>query len=75
MMINYAFEQLEDKCSMEGITKQDINLICDLIKGEGISSNYSQRMEKKFLFDIVSNKKNSFDLDKLDYLNRDLKHT
>ena len=28
-----------------------------------------------WLFDIVSNKKSSFDLDKLDYLNRDLLHT
>ena len=27
------------------------------------------------LFDIVSNHKSSFDLDKLDYLNRDLMHT
>lgn len=27
------------------------------------------------MFDIVANKRNSFDLDKLDYLNRDLKHT
>lgn len=28
-----------------------------------------------FLFDIVSNHRCSFDLDKLDYLNRDLMHT
>lgn len=30
---------------------------------------------KKWLFDIVSNHTSSFDLDKLDYLNRDLIHT
>ena len=49
-------------------------MIKDLVKGE--SANYSRHNpEKRFLFDIVANKRNSFDLDKLDYLNRDLKHT
>lgn len=46
-------------------------MICDLIKGDYENYDVSQR----FLFDIVSNKNNSFDLDKLDYINRDLFHT
>ena len=54
--------------------QSDFDLIKDLVKGE--SSRYTRsNPEKMFLFDIVSNKRNSFDLDKLDYLNRDLKHT
>lgn len=49
-------------------------MIKDLVKGD--SSKYAKKFpEKRFLFDIVANKRNSFDLDKLDYLNRDLKHT
>lgn len=48
-----------------------MKLICDLVKGDSSCA----RPEKMFLFDIVSNKQNSFDLDKLDYLNRDTKHT
>ena len=49
-------------------------MICDLVKGE--SERYKKyNSHKLFLFDIVANKRNSFDLDKLDYLNRDLIHT
>ena len=57
-----------------GVSRKDIQLVCDLVKGD--SSNYKQHnSDKLFLFDIVANKRNSFDLDKLDYLNRDLIHT
>ena len=58
------------------ISTKDIRLIQDLVKGE--SERYVNTYEgynKAFLFDIVANKSNSFDIDKLDYLNRDLKHT
>jgi HD superfamily phosphohydrolase len=49
-------------------------LIQDLVKGE--DERYTkQNPTKKWLFDIVSNHRSSFDLDKLDYLNRDLLHT
>lgn len=51
-----------------------MSLIQDLVKGE--SDRYAKRNpDKMFLFDIVSNHRCSFDLDKLDYLNRDLMHT
>ena len=57
-----------------GISKNDIQFVCDLVKGD--SSRYRRHnSDKLFLFDIVANKRNSFDLDKLDYLNRDLIHT
>ena len=53
---------------------QEIQLIQDLVRGE--SDRYAKRHpDKMFLFDIVSNHRCSFDLDKLDYLNRDLMHT
>lgn len=49
-------------------------MIKDLIKGDH-SRYWNENPEKKWLFDIVSNHTSSFDLDKLDYLNRDLLHT
>ena len=57
-----------------GLGQADFTLIKELVKGGG-GHFAQQHPEKTFLFDIVSNKRNSFDLDKLDYLNRDLKHT
>ena len=75
MLIDWLYEKNEEKINQNtGLDKQDFNLIKDLIKGE--SRKYSAHMpEKMFLFDIVANKRNSFDVDKLDYINRDLKHT
>ena len=57
-----------------GLEQSDFTLIKELVKGD--SARYTRLYpHKAFLFDIVSNKRNSFDLDKLDYLNRDLRHT
>ena len=72
MLIQHVFDEKQDK--LGELSQQDCQLIKDLVKGD--SSNYARHNPtKRFLFDIVSNKRNSFDLDKLDYLNRDLKHT
>ncbi|KAG0379889.1 SAM domain and HD [Mortierella sp. AD032] len=49
------------------IDREEINFIKDLIMGERRGN--SQR--HGFLFDIVSNKRNSLDVDKYDYLQRD----
>ncbi|ORX88996.1 HD phosphohydrolase domain-containing protein [Basidiobolus meristosporus CBS 931.73] len=51
------------------IDKQEIDFIKDLIIGESRST--SQQHEKRFLFDIVANKRNSVDVDKFDYIERD----
>lgn len=60
--------------SRDNLFPKDIGLVQDLITGD--SDRYCKHNpEKRWLFDIVSNHRNSFDLDKLDYLNRDLIHT
>ncbi|ORZ14001.1 HD phosphohydrolase domain-containing protein [Absidia repens] len=51
------------------IDSQQTNLIKDLIAGTPRSQ--SQYDDRGFLFDIVANKKNSVDVDKFDYIERD----
>ncbi|KAI7876669.1 HD phosphohydrolase domain-containing protein [Lichtheimia hyalospora FSU 10163] len=51
------------------IERDHLNLIKDLIAGAPRSQ--SQFQERCFLFDIVANKRNSVDVDKFDYIERD----
>ncbi|CAO3687955.1 hypothetical protein G6F70_003663 [Rhizopus microsporus] len=51
------------------IEKDEVNFIKELIAGEARSQ--SKYKERQFLFDIVANKKNSVDVDKFDYIERD----
>ncbi|KAI8058362.1 HD phosphohydrolase domain-containing protein [Syncephalis plumigaleata] len=51
------------------IDSDDVKFIKDLIRGEASLSG--GRDGKKFLFDIVANKRNSVDVDKFDYIARD----
>ncbi|KAI8889665.1 HD-domain/PDEase-like protein [Backusella circina FSU 941] len=64
MMLEY----LVDENNID-IDAESIHFIKDLIAGTPRSSSQSE--EKKFLFDIVANKKNSVDVDKFDYIERD----
>ena len=48
--------------------RDDLRLIQDLILGQPRNGG-----EKKWIFDIVNNKRNSVDVDKFDYILRDTK--
>lgn len=61
------FDYLVDDNNID-IEKEDIDFVKSLISGH---VNSSTLREKKFLFDIVSNSRNSVDVDKFDYLSRD----
>ena len=66
------FDHIVDKCEIDieqdGI---DQKLVKALIDGK-IPKEYKDH--KRWMFEIVSNKRNSFDVDKLDYLCRDDYH-
>ncbi|KAG0206329.1 SAM domain and HD [Mortierella sp. GBA30] len=62
MMLEYLVDE-----NAVDIDREELNFIKDLIMGERRGN--SQRAG--FLFDIVSNKRNSLDVDKYDYLQRD----
>lgn len=63
MLFDYLVEENGVDLGSDG--EQDF--IKDLIMGE----SRSKRHEKTFLFDIVANKRNSVDVDKFDYIQRD----
>lgn len=48
----------------------DKKFICRLISGKWLEKDE----HKKWMFEVVANKRNSFDVDKLDYLCRDNYH-
>ena len=67
MLFNYMI----DKCNLDVEQDElDPKLICRLIDGKSLEKDNS----KKWMFEIVANKRNSFDVDKLDYLCRDDYH-
>ncbi|RKP13824.1 HD phosphohydrolase domain-containing protein [Piptocephalis cylindrospora] len=64
MMLEYLVE--ENNIDLDA---EDVRFIKALISG--VPSHAEQRDGKRFLFDIVANKRNGIDVDKLDYLARD----
>ncbi|KAI9591511.1 HD phosphohydrolase domain-containing protein [Syncephalis fuscata] len=64
MMLDYLID--DNNIDLES---DEVRFIKDLIRGEPFFG--SGRDDKKFLFDIVANKRNSVDVDKFDYIARD----
>ena len=63
------------------IEKEDVNFVGSLIKGDQPKDpNHEKRniiiwlTRIEWMYEIVANKTNSLDVDKLDYLERDAKH-
>lgn len=67
MLLRYLIDQCSFDPENDGL---DIDLICRLIKGKvPLKDQY-----RAWMYEIVANKRNSFDVDKLDYLSRDDYH-
>uniref|UniRef100_A0A7S4P530 HD domain-containing protein n=1 Tax=Paramoeba aestuarina TaxID=180227 RepID=A0A7S4P530_9EUKA len=65
-----VFKYMIDDNAIDFLEKEDINFVCELISGTPTGA----RKEKRFLYDIVANSRNSVDVDKFDYLSRDAYH-
>ena len=66
------FDHMIDKYNIDPEEDEiDPKLVSRICKGE---MNKSEGDEKGWMFEIVANKENSFDVDKLDYLSRDNYH-
>lgn len=65
------FDYMIEKCNID-IEEDELDkrFICRLIQGKANAADEP----KKWMFEIVANKRNSFDVDKLDYLCRDNYH-
>lgn len=66
------FKHMIDKCELD-VEKDELDpeLICKLIHGV---PRKNEDADRRWMFEIVANKRNSFDVDKLDYLCRDDYH-
>ncbi|KAH8115674.1 hypothetical protein DFH11DRAFT_1299236 [Phellopilus nigrolimitatus] len=66
------FDDLVEKNGIQ-IEQDDMNFVKDLIRGRVRHSAKKNPPEKKFLFDIVNNERNGIDIDKFDYIARDVR--
>lgn len=58
-----------------GLTDIDRIFITEIIRGTKNKDRIGRTREKFFLYDIVNNSRSGLDVDKLDYFQRDIRHT
>lgn len=61
--------------SMYGLSDVDLTFICEIIAGTAENERKGRSHDKFYLYDIVNNSRSGLDVDKLDYFQRDIKHT
>ena len=74
-MVRLIADRLQSQVAAAGLTQNDINFIVLMISGlkpgKPWPSDVGRSSSKRFLVDIVANKRNGIDVDKLDYFIRD----
>ena len=63
-------EYLIDENNIEGIDKEELKMINSLIEGNNL-----KKTGYNWIYQIVANKENSIDVDKFDYIQRDIYHS
>ena len=58
-----------------GLSEKDLVFIEEIIQGTEEKCRCGRSAEKFFLYDIVNNSRSGLDVDKLDYFQRDIRHT
>lgn len=58
-----------------GLSEQDAVFIKEIIRGTKDKDRVGRPREKFFLYDVVNNSRSGLDVDKLDYFQRDIRHT
>lgn len=56
------------------LDRDQVNAICSMIEGGKPKNSEASSLAPGFLFDVVANSKHGVDVDKLDYISRDVRH-
>jgi HD superfamily phosphohydrolase len=74
-IFKYLIQANNIDLSVHGLSPQDELFITEIISGTPESQRRGREADKFYLYDIVNNSRSGLDVDKLDYFQRDIKHT
>jgi HD superfamily phosphohydrolase len=74
-IFRYLLEKNQINIAKYGLTSQDIIFIEEIIRGTRETNRIGRLRQQYYLYDIVNNLRSGLDVDKLDYFQRDIRHT